>query len=82
MILFDTNVIIDMLNNHEDARWDLLVQKNCVICGVVVAELYSGIKSKEEQKAIDLFVNSLDCLQIEQNDWPEISSFIFNQSYR
>ncbi len=82
MILFDTNVIIDMLNNPEDARWDLLVQKNCVICGVVVAELYSGLKSKEEQKAIDLFVNSLDCLQIEQNDWPEIGSFIFNQSYR
>ena len=64
MILLDTNVIIDMLNNEDDLRWNYLAQDECVICGVVISELYSGIRSKKESKAIELFVNSVDCLQI------------------
>ena len=59
MILLDTNVIIDMLNNEDDSRWNFLLQEECVICGVVISELYSGIRSKKEEKAIEVFVNSL-----------------------
>ena len=78
MILLDTNVIIDLLNNEEDSRWDYLSQEDCVICGIVISELYSGIRGKKEAKAIELFINSVDCLQIEQSDWLEIGSFICN----
>ena len=78
MILLDTNVIIDLLNNEEDARWNYLSQEDCVICGIVISELYSGIRGKKEAKAIELFINSVDCLQIEQSDWLEIGSFIWN----
>ncbi|MEE0998282.1 MAG: PIN domain-containing protein [Treponemataceae bacterium] len=49
MILLDTNVIIDLLNNEDDSRWNLLNQEDCVICGIVISELYSGIKSKKER---------------------------------
>ena len=78
MILLDTNVIIDLLNNEEDARWNYLSQEDCVICGIVISELYSGIRGKKEAKAFVLFINSVDCLQIEQSDWLEIGSFICN----
>ena len=78
MILLDTNVIIDLLNNEEDARWNYLSQEDCVICGIVISELYSGIMGKKEAEAIELFINSVDCLQIEQSDWLEIGSFICN----
>ena len=78
MILLDTNVIIDLLNNEEDSRWDYLSQEDCVICGIVISELYSGIRGKKEAKAIELFINSVDCLPIEQSDWLEIGSFICN----
>jgi predicted nucleic acid-binding protein len=44
----------------------------------VISELYSGIRGKKEAKAIELFINSVDCLQIEQSDWLEIGSFICN----
>ena len=78
MILLDTNVIIDLLNNEEDSRWDYLSQEDCVICGIVISELYSGIRGKKEAKAIELFINSVDCLQIEHSYWLEIGSLICN----
>ena len=76
MILLDTNVIIDLLNNEDDSRWNLLNQEDCVICGIVISELYSGIKSKKEEKAVELFVNSLDCLSVEESDWQKIGQLI------
>ena len=78
MILLDTNVIIDMLNNEDDSRWNFLLQEECVICGVVISELHSGIRSKKEEKAIEVFVNSIDSLLIEQTDWLQIGNFICN----
>ena len=78
MILLDTNVIIDLLNNEDDSRWDLLNQEDCVICGIVISELYSGIRSKKEEKAIELFVNSLDSLSVEEGDWQKIGQLISN----
>ena len=76
MILLDTNVIIDLLNNEDDSRWDLLNQEDCVICGIVISELYSGIRSNKEEKAVELFVNSLDCLSVEEGDWQKIGQLI------
>ena len=78
MILLDTNVVIDLLNNEDDSRWDLLNQEDCVICGIVISELYSGIRSKKEEKAVELFVNSLDCLSVEEGDWQKIGQLISN----
>lgn len=76
MILLDTNVVIDLLNNEDDTRWNLLNQEDCVICGIVISELYSGIRSKKEEKAVELFVNSLDCLSVEEGDWQKIGQLI------
>lgn len=78
MILLDTNVVIDLLNNEDDSRWDLLNQEDCVICGIVISELYCGIRSNKEEKAVELFVNSLDCLSVEEGDWQKIGQLISN----
>lgn len=76
MILFDTNVIIDMINNEDDFHWTLLNQENCVVCGIVISELYSGIKNKKELSAIRLFINSVDSLPLEESDWKSLGEFI------
>lgn len=49
MILFDTNIVIDMINNQDDSHWALLQQDSIVLCGIVITELYRGIKNQKEE---------------------------------
>lgn len=76
MILLDTNIVIDMINNEEDSNWELFQQDNVVLCGIVITELYRGIKNAKEEKAIELFVNSVDSLPLQNEDWKHIGLFI------
>jgi len=78
MILLDTNVIIDMLNNQNDENWNLFQSQDIYICGIVTAELYRGIKNIKEEKAISLFINSIDSISIDESNWKEIGMFIAN----
>lgn len=76
MILLDTNIVIDMINNQNDEHWLLLQKDSVVLCGIIITELYRGIKNLSEEKAIELFVNSLDCLPLKNDDWKYIGLFI------
>lgn len=76
MILLDTNIVIDMINNQDDFHWALLQQDSVVLCGIVITELYRGIKNQKEEKAIELFVNSVDTLPLQEDDWKQIGLFI------
>lgn len=76
MILLDTNIVIDMINNEDDSHWNLLQQDSVVLCGIVITELYRGIKNAKEEKAVELFVNSIDSLPLQNNDWKQIGLFI------
>lgn len=76
MILLDTNIVIDMINNHEDVHWNLLRQDSVVLCGIVIAELYRGIRNAKEESAIELFVNSVDSIPLIESDWKQIGLFI------
>ena len=84
MILLDTNIVIDMVNNFDDPNWDLLLQDDVVLCGTVIAELYQGIKSKKEEKSIELFIRSVDFLDfVRKNEsksavWKDFGSFLAN----
>ena len=73
----EDNILWDSLAAAQ-AYVDNVDQYAYVICGVVISELYSGIRSKKEEKAIELFVNSIDSLLMEQNDWLQIGNFICN----
>ncbi|MCQ2583014.1 MAG: PIN domain-containing protein [Treponema sp.] len=76
MILLDTNIVIDMINNEDDSHWSLLQQNTVVLCGIVITELYRGIKNAKEEKAIELFVNSVDSLPFQNEDWKQLGLFI------
>lgn len=76
MILLDTNIVIDMINNEENSHWKLLQQDSVVLCGIVITELYRGIKNAKEEKAVELFINSVDSLPLQNNDWNQIGLFI------
>lgn len=76
MILLDTNIVIDMINNEEDSHWTFLQKDTIVLCGIVITELYRGIKNAREEKAIELFVNSVDTLPLQNEDWKQIGLFI------
>ena len=80
MILLDTNVVIDMINNSQDAHWELLNKEDVVVCGIVIAELYRGIKNAAEENAVELFVNAVDELLLDSDasgeDWKKIGMFI------
>lgn len=76
MILLDTNIVIDMINNEEDSNWALLQKDSVVLCGIIITELYRGIKNAKEEKAIELFVNSVDSLPLQNEDWKQIGLFI------
>lgn len=76
MILLDTNIVIGMINNEDDSHWNLLQQDSVVLCGIVITELYRGIKNAKEEKAVELFVNSIDSLPLQNNDWKQIGLFI------
>ena len=76
MILLDTNIVIDMINNEEDSHWTLLQKDTIVLCEIVITELYRGIKNTKEEKAIELFVNSVDSLPLQNEDWKQIGLFI------
>lgn len=75
MILLDTSIVIDMINNQDDFHWVLLHQDSVVLCGIVITELYRGIKNQKEEKAIELFVNSVDTLPLQEDDWKQIGLF-------
>lgn len=76
MILLDTNIVIDMINNEDDSHWNLLKEDSVVLCGIVITELYRGIKNEKEEKAIELFVNSMYSLPLQNDDWKQIGLFI------
>lgn len=80
MILLDTNVVIDMINNSQDAHWELLNKEDVIVCGIVIAELYRGIKNAAEENAVELFVNAVDELPLDSDasgeEWNKIGMFI------
>lgn len=76
MILLDTNIVIDMINNSGDEHWSFFQQDFVVLCGIVITELYRGIKNQKEERAVELFVNSVDSLPLKQDDWKQIGIFI------
>lgn len=57
-ILLDTDVLVDFLRGHSKAV--ALVNTyldRIILSAIVVAELYAGVKDKEEQTALDSFVS-------------------------
>lgn len=76
MILLDTNIVIDMLNDRFSGWEDFIAQNDLAICGITVSELYRGIKNQEEQTNIELFINSVNFLETEFEDFKDTGLLI------
>ncbi len=62
-VLIDTSIIIDYLrkvNKSKTLFWKLVNQYDCLISSVTVFELYSGAKSIEHKKDIEIVLSFLD----------------------
>lgn len=76
MILFDTNVIIDMSNNPENAAWDIYSKEPAAVCGITITELYRGFRNDREKEKIERLLSGFQIIPIEQNDWKEAGLLI------
>ncbi len=64
-LLIDTNVLIDFLRGHEKATEFLASNKDSLLISTItVAELYSGLKGKEEEGLLQELLNSLQIIPV------------------
>ena len=59
-LLIDTDVLVDYLKGVSQAvafLEDALVNANCHLSAITVAELYVGIRDRNEQEILDQFLN-------------------------
>ena len=65
--LVDTDVLIDYLRGHERAIEFLEALKgDLLVSSITVAELYSGVRSAEEERALDQFLQAFLVVEIDQ----------------
>lgn len=76
MILFDTNIIINMVNNPQDSSWEIYFKEKACICGITITELYRGLKTEQEKNKIEEMLSGFEIIKIEQEDWKQAGLFI------
>lgn len=76
MILFDTNEVINMMNNPQDSAWNIYYQGTACICGITVTELFRGIKIPDQIEIVEEILSGFELLEIEKDDWKKAGLFI------
>jgi len=76
VIILDTNIIIDMINDSQNVNWKYVETDELFVCGIIKAELYQGLKNEKEENAVKLFLSYVDSLQVKEDDWEMIGRFI------
>jgi|SRR5665648_144222 len=65
--LIDTDVIIEYLRGREQAiRFVESLEGNLCVSAITVAELYSGVKGRDEETALELFLDAFDVVPLDQ----------------
>jgi len=62
-VLIDTSIIIDYLrkqNKEKTLFWETINRFECFISSVTVFELYSGAKTDEHVKALDIVLSHVE----------------------
>lgn len=72
-VLVDTSVWVDFFNRHPSPQAELLVrliedEVDLVTCGVVIAELFQGIRRKESLPELEGHFRDMDCLAPREPD--------------
>lgn len=65
-ILIDTDVIIDYLRDYKPAiRYLEALPNQILLSAITVAELYAGIRTQDEQNAIENFLNAFEIISVD-----------------
>lgn len=76
MILFDTNEIINMINNPQSPVWNIYYQEESCICGITITEIFRGIKLPEEIESVKQILSGFNFIEIEKEDWEQAGILI------
>lgn len=77
MVLLDTNIIIDMWKNSEDATADIIKNEEVCICGVVKSELMHGAVSNKNLDEISIKLSYLEEINIKDTEWDDFGKFLY-----
>jgi len=77
-ILADSNVFIDFWKKPTQAIIDTFSSQDVVICGVVIAELLHGAKTKENRNKIKEALGEFESLALEETFWPELGELLYS----
>jgi predicted nucleic acid-binding protein len=72
MILYDTNVLIDILKGKAECR-----DRDVCLCGMVCAELLHGAVSEKDRNRIMQFIRQFPILPFTEKDWIETGSRMY-----
>ncbi len=72
MILVDTNVLIDYFNGSDLIIDSLSDTEDIATCGIILAELFHGVKSKNEKTEISEALADFQWISIPENLWWEV----------
>lgn len=73
MILVDTNIIIDFLDNPTDEAKKIFEDNEIATCGVIKTELLRGSNSDEQFSQIEKALRDFKYLAFSENDWISLS---------
>ncbi len=81
-ILFDTCIWIDFLRFKDGKAGDLLENAlkddAALLCGVIIAELLQGTKSKKETQQLELLFSGVESLPCDESIWHEAGLILQN----
>lgn len=64
-LLVDTDILVDFLRGHEKAvKYVKGHAQDIVLSAIAVAELYAGVRGKDEEKQLDKFVSVFPVLPV------------------
>lgn len=79
-VLIDTSAWINFFRFKDDLVGDIVTNlihhDNAYLTGPVIAELLHGVRGKKEKADLDIFFETIPCLQVTHNDWFECGNML------
>ncbi|AEF17972.1 MULTISPECIES: type II toxin-antitoxin system VapC family toxin [Thermoanaerobacterium] len=79
-ILVDTSVWIEYFRDKREIVEiidDMLLQGKVYITGLIIAELFQGVKTEKERGMLERYIDSIPTVSCDYKDWIEIGKLSF-----
>ena len=78
MILVDSSILIDSLRSGDPKISSLLHAQGGIVCGVVLAELLHGVRTRRERGLVVALTATLGSVSIDQTEFPAVTKSAHN----